>query len=123
MANARQRASGHVSNRVAASFTSRDADSSKTPHDIRRVVDVNVVKLEILTRRDVQDVVRILSGKLRQSIQLSRSHTAKRNLDTLHSRRVPQRFGTFGHVSEKVQLLCANPIVTMAVVISLPITA
>jgi hypothetical protein len=39
----RDRTCGDVADRVAARFTRRDPDRSKTPHQIRRVVDVHEV--------------------------------------------------------------------------------
>src|SRR5262249_9802159 len=111
-----------VANRISASLARRDTDGSKPPHDIRSVFDVNVVKLKILACRHMQDIIGVLFRKLRQRVQLIRCQTAERNLDTLHSRCVPIRFGTFCQCAGKTELLGAGSVVPMPIVVALPIT-
>src|SRR5262249_24834694 len=47
-ADAGERACSDVANRITARFARRNSDCSKPPHEIRRIVDVDVVQLEIL---------------------------------------------------------------------------
>src|SRR5206468_2166639 len=81
------------------------------------------MELKVLASRNVEDSVGILFSEVCKRVQLVRRDAAERDLDALHSRSVPQRIRTFGHVACKVELLRANPVVAMAVVIALAIAA
>ena len=74
-------------------------DGGEPAHEGRRVVDVHVVKLDILARRDVRHAVGIFLGKIRQSFQLLRRDAAERNLDAHHARRIPKSFRPFDHLA------------------------
>jgi len=54
-ANAGVLARGHVADAVAASFAGGDPDRREPTHHVGRFFNVNVVKLNVLPRRDVQD--------------------------------------------------------------------
>jgi hypothetical protein len=88
-ANARDRASGHVADRIAARFASRDPDGSQPAHDRRGVFDVDIVKLEILAGGNVRDRVGILFRKFSEHFQLPRVQSPEWNLDALHPGRIP----------------------------------
>src|SRR5262249_54063063 len=123
VAHTREGTCRHIPDRVAARFAGRDSNRSKTPHQIRRIVDVNEVELKILPGGDVQNTIGILFSELCQDIQLIWGHTTKGNFNALHSGRVPKRIRAFGHIAQEVELLRANPVVTMTVVITLPVTS
>ena len=52
-ADARERAGGDIAHRVAARLTRGDADRGQPPHQIRRVVDVDEMILDVLARGHV----------------------------------------------------------------------
>src|SRR5262249_39764469 len=87
------------------------------------ILDVNEVKLKILARSDVRDVVRVLFGKLRQSLELSGVQSAEGNLDALHSRRVPECVGTLGSIGRIFQLLLGAAVMALAVIVTLAVGA
>src|SRR5262245_54890481 len=93
-ADACQWARSDIAHRVAASFTRGDSSRREPPHDRRSVFDVDEVKLEILSCSDMRDPVRILLSKFSKSLELTRIQPTKRNLDSLHSGRIPQRVRT-----------------------------
>ena len=96
VADAGQRAGGDVADAVAARFARRDADGREPAEDLRRVVDVDEVELDVLPRRDVADVVGILLGQVRQHAHLLGVHAAERDLDAQHARGVEERLGALG---------------------------
>src|SRR5579863_8843689 len=64
LANTGVGASGDVANRIAAGLARGDIRSRETPHQRRRVVNVDVVELESLARGDVGDTVGIFLGQI-----------------------------------------------------------
>jgi hypothetical protein len=84
---------------------------------------VYVVKLEILARCDMEHAIGVLLGKFSQRLQLIRCDSAERDLDSLHSRRVPQRVRAFGHFRQKTELLGPNSVMPVSVIVALPVTA
>ena len=92
-AHAGERAGGDVAHRVAAGFARRDADRGQAPHDVRRVLDVDEVELEVLARGDVADAVGVLLGEVGEDVDLLRRQAAEGDLDALHAGRVPERLG------------------------------
>src|SRR5262245_44058372 len=123
LTDTRQRACRYVPNGVAAGLTSRNAHRRKPAHQIRRVVDVNEMQLEILTCGDVKNTVGVFFGEIRQSVQLDWGDAAEGDFDPLHSRRIPKRIRTFGHVAQEGELLRSNTVMPMPVVITLAVTA
>ena len=57
---------------------------------------MDVMELNVLPRGDVADAVGIFLGKLGEHIHLIRVEGAKRNLNSLHARRIPECVGAFG---------------------------
>ena len=90
-ADAGERAGGDVAHRVAAGLAGGDADRGQAAHDVRRVLDVDEVELEVLPRGDVADAVGVLLGEVGQDVHLLRRHAAEGDLDALHAGRVPER--------------------------------
>ncbi len=124
MAHARQRTAGHVADGVPTRFLRGDADRCQPPHQVGRVVNMHVMKLEVLPRCDVQDSVGILVGKLRQHFHLDWRHAAERDFDALHPRRVPQGVRAFDEVAGRViQRLRRRAVETLPVVVALPVNA
>ena len=123
VADAGERACGDIADGVAASFARRDADRAEPPHDGRRVVDVDEVILEILPCRDVKHAVGIFLGEIGQHVHLIGVQAAKRDLDALHSRSVPEGVRSLGQVGRVVQFLRADAVVPMTVVVALAITS
>jgi hypothetical protein len=78
LAHARERARGDVAHRVAARLARGDADRREPPHQVGRVLDVDVVELDVLARGDVQDPVGVLLGQRREHVELIRRHAAER---------------------------------------------
>ncbi len=61
-----------------------------------RVVDVDVVELEVLPGGDVADAVGVLLGEVGEDLHLLGVQAAEGNLDALHAGRVPERLRAFG---------------------------
>ena len=62
IANAGNRACSDVSHGISAGLTRGNTYRGQSIHNIRRVVDMNIVQLNILAGGDVQDGVRVLFG-------------------------------------------------------------
>ena len=116
-------AGGDVAHRVAAGLAGRDTDGGEAPHQVDGIVDVDIVELQVLTSRDVQDVVRVFLGQVGERLHLHRIEAAEGNLDPLHSRSMPDRVRSLGVVLGVDQLLRLAPVEALAVVITLPIGA
>ena len=56
----------------------RDPDGSEPAHERGRIVDVHVVKLDILARRHMDHTVGVFLGKIGQGFQLFRRYAAER---------------------------------------------
>src|SRR5690606_35678889 len=96
----------------------------QTPHDVRGVLDVHEVELDVLAGRDVEDLIRVLLGELADRLELLGAQLPHRDLDALHARRVPHRVGPFGQLTGRVvELLGLLSVVPLAVVVTLPIHA
>ena len=122
-ADAGDRAGGHVAHRIAASFAGRDADRRETPHQRRRVFNVDEMKLHVLAGGDVRDAVRVFLAKIGQHLQLRGVQAAERNLDALHAGRVPQGVGSLGVGGGIVQRAGGLAVGPLTVVIALPVGA
>src|ERR1017187_4172286 len=122
-ADAGDRAGRHVANGIAAGFARGDANGRETPHQSRRVFNVDVVKLDILASSDVGDVVRIFFAKVGQHLELWSVEAAEWNLDALHAGGVPKRAGTFGVGGGVIQGAGGLAVGPLTVVITLAICA
>src|SRR5438552_2111051 len=109
------RACRDVTNRIAARFSRRDAHRPQPPHHVWRVLNMDVVKLKVLARRDMEHAVGIFFRNFRKRIQLIRRHTSERNLDALHSRRVPERLRPLGRITGKRKLLRTSSVMAMPI--------
>ena len=69
-ANARVGASRHVADGISAGLARGDVRGGQAAHHAGRILDVDVVKLEILASGDVRDAVGILLGQFRQRLEL-----------------------------------------------------
>jgi len=78
------------------------------------------MQLNILPGGDVADGVGIFLRQLRQHDHLLRVQSAKRDLDPLHARRIPERIRPLGERRIR-NLLRLNPVMPLAVIIPLPI--
>src|SRR5690606_12803736 len=121
VAHAGDVARGDVAHRVPAGFASRDAHLGEAPHQRGRVLEMDVVELHVLPRRDVQDVIGVLLGEIADRLELPRRDAAAGDLDALHPRRIPQRTGPFGEVRIEAEGLRVATIVPKAVVVTLTI--
>src|SRR5437879_11100650 len=83
---------------------------------------MNVVKLEVLALANMKHAIRVFLGHFRKCIELVRRHASERNLDTLHTRRVPKGFGPLGRVAQVWKLLGTNAVMPMPIVITLAVT-
>ena len=54
MADSRQRAGRNIAHHIAAGFARRNPDGGEPAHERRRIVDVHVVKLNVLARGDMR---------------------------------------------------------------------
>ena len=84
LADARMRAAGDVADDVSARLAGSDADFRQTSHQVRRVVDIHEMALEVLTRRNMQHAHGVLFGNVCQRDQLIRVQPSHRDLDALH---------------------------------------
>ena len=57
LADARKWAGGYIANDISTGFTRSDTHRSQPTHQIRRIVDMEVVKLDVLPCRDVGDAI------------------------------------------------------------------
>ena len=121
--DAHEWAARNVADGVATRLACRDSRCCQSPHDSRRIFDVNEMKLKILPRRDVCDTIRILFRQLGHHLELLRVHAAKRDLDALHPGRIPHRVGALRDLLLERQRLGFSPIVALAVVVPLTIYA
>src|SRR4051812_24268547 len=92
---------GDVAHGISASLAGRNVGGRETPHHAGGVVDVDVMKLEILAGGDVGDAVGIFFGKLRHSFELRRVEAAGGNLYALHTGRIPQGVWAFGQIARR----------------------
>src|SRR5581483_1750989 len=122
-ADAGDGAAGDVAETVAAGFARGDSDGSETPHDGGRVFDVDEVELDILARGDVGDSIGVFLGQFGECFELGAVQATVRNLDALHTGRIPHRARTLGIVAGILELLSLFAIVALAVVIALAIGA
>jgi hypothetical protein len=122
-ADARHGAAGHVSDRIAAGLPGRDADGGQAPHQVRRVLDVDVVELDVLTRGDVQDAVRVLLGERRELVELVGRDAAEGDLDAHHPGRVPDRLRALGGLLFEGERALGDSVVATAVVVALAVDA
>ena len=122
-AHPRQRAGGDIAHRIAAGFAGGNAHRRQPPHQVRRVFNVDEVKLEILPRGHMQNLVRILLGQIGQGFQLLGRKPAEGDFDALHARRIPDRVRPLGGALRKVQAAHGNAVVAPPVVVALPIHA
>ena len=121
-AHAGKGAGGHVTDGIAAGFAGCDAHRGQSVHEIGRIVDVDVMQLDVLARGNVQNTIRILLGKLGQHIQLIRGQAPERNLDPLHPRCVPHRIRPLDQVSAgKLQDLRIAAVEPFAVIVTLAV--
>ena len=115
-------ATGDVAHRVAAGLTGRDADRSQAAHQRGSVINVNVVQLEILARRDMGNPIRIFFRQFGHHLQLLRIHSPVWDLNPLHSRRVPDGVRPFGRkLRRKRELLGLATVIPLAIVVALAI--
>ncbi len=123
VADARVLTGRHVADGVAARLARRDADRREPAEEIRRVLDVDEVQLDVLARRDVEDRVRVLLGELRDHVELRRRELPVRDLDPAHAGRVPEGVGTLRERALVRELLLSRAVVAEAVVVALAVGA
>ena len=122
--HARQWAGRHIAHGVATGLTRGQANRGQATHQIGRVVDVYVVQLKVLARRNVQDAVRVLVGQICQRLHLRDAQAAIRYLDALHARRIPHGVRALRECAGwKVERPRLNAVVTLTVVIALSVDA
>ena len=91
VADAGQRAGGDVAHAVAAGLAGGDADRGQAAHQVGRVVDVDVVELDVLARGDVQDRRPSTPRPARPSRRAAPGvHAAVGDLDAQHARARPR---------------------------------
>ena len=95
-ADPRKGAGGNIADGVPAGLARGDLGCRQAAHQGRGVVDMNVVQLEVLPRRDVGDSVRVFFRKIRHRLKLLGVEAATGDLDALHARGIPQRIRAFG---------------------------
>ena len=83
-ANTRLWARRHVTDRIAAGLASRDADFGQPPHQVGRIVDVDVVILEVLAGGDVGHAHGVLFTQVGQLDHLGGVDDPHGDLDALH---------------------------------------
>src|ERR1017187_7157585 len=89
---------------------------------MRCILNVHVMKLEILPRGHVRDAVGILLCQVRQSLKLLRVQPSRGDFDALHPRSIPHRIRTLGQFSGRIaKLLNRFAVVPLTVVIALAI--
>ncbi len=124
LANAGEGAGGNVSDRVPAGFARGDSCGGQAAHDRGRIVNVHVMKLNVLTSGDVSDSVGVLFRKFRQGFKLRGVQAAGGYLDALHSRSIPEGIRPLGQTPGGVgELLHPLAIVPLAIVVTLAVHA
>ena len=116
-----QRAAGDVANRVATGFARRNAHRGESTHQVRRVFDVDIVELEILSRCHVKNRVGIFFRKIRVHFELFRRNATIRDLDSAHTGRVPEGLGPFRGDVGKPEGLLRDTIMALAIVVTLAV--
>ena len=120
-ADAGQLAAGNVAHGVATRLAGGDAHSGQTAHQIGRVLDVDVVQLDVLAGGHMQDAVRVFISQLRQHIQLLRVQTAIGHFNAHHSRRVPIGVWSLHPLRGEGDGLALEAVVALAVVVALTV--
>ncbi len=121
-ADSRIGASRDIADGVPAGFTGRDPSGRQSAHHAGGVVNVDVMKLNILPGRNVRDSIGIFFGQVRQCLKLSSVEPASGNLDALHARGIPQRTGALRQRTRRIfDLLYFLAVVALAVVIPLAV--
>ncbi len=124
LAHAGQGAGGDVADGVAAGLAGGDPHRGQAAHEVRRVLDVDEVELEILAGRHVQDAVRVLLADLGQDIELLGGESAHGDLDPLHAGGVPHRAGALRDLARgEHDVLGALAVVALPVVVPLAVDA
>ena len=122
-ADAGQGAGGQVAHRVAARLAGGDAHGRQAAHQVGRIVDVDIVVLDVLAGGDVQNFIGVLFGQVGQRFHLLDVQTAEGNLDAQHARSVPEGVGALGLFLGKIQRLHLRPVEPLAVVVALTVGA
>ena len=121
-ADARVGASRHVAHGISAGLARGDVRGGQAAHHAGRILDVDVVKLEILPRGHVRDAVGILLGQVRQRLELPRVQSSRGNLDALHPGSIPHRIRALGQISGGIfKPLNGFAVVPLSVVITLAV--
>src|SRR5581483_3914070 len=121
-ANASERAGGDVAHDIAARLARRDPDSGETPHQRRRVFDMDEVILDVLSRGDVRDSVGVFLREICERLHLLCVEAAERNFDAHHTGRIPDGVRAFCKSSRgDLQLLNFLAVVALAIVVALAV--
>ena len=116
------RACGDISHRIAAGLARGDSHGGQSIHEVRRVVDVDIVELDVLARGHVQDVVGVLLRELSKEVHLLCRDASERDLNAHHAGRVPHRFRPLCQLpAGEFQLPGARAVDSLAVVVSLTV--
>ncbi len=121
-AHADERARRHVADGVAARLARRDADCREPPHEIRRVLYVDEVELNVLPRGHVEDPVGVLLGELGDRVELVGAELAVGDLDSHHPGRIPHRHGALRELARRERQHAAlDAVVALPVVVALTV--
>ena len=120
-ADARQRACGHISDRVAAGLSCGDVDGCEPAHEVDGILDMNVMQLHILARGDVADRIRVLFPQIGEDVQLTGGQASEGDLDALHPGRMPHRVRPLRALLGEYQLLGAGAVEPLPIVVALSV--
>ena len=124
LASSRKRAGGDVADGIAAGFARGDIGGGEAAHQAGSIVNLNVMKLDILPGGNVRDAVGVFLGEFRHGLQLIGVHSATGNFDALHAGRVPHSAGALSQVAGGIgNFLKFLAVVALAVVIALAVGA
>ena len=117
-----QRTGGDVAHRIAAGLPGGNTHRRQPAHQVRGIVDMDIVKLDILAGGDMGDSIGILLGRIRQYLQLFGGQAAEGDLDAHHPRGIPQGFGPLEQLpAGKGQGAGLHSVVALAVVVTLTV--
>src|SRR5262249_39465879 len=81
---AREVATHHVADGVAAGLARGEPDRCHEPQDLGRALELDEVELDVLARGEVAPAARVRLGDVREGLELLRGHSAVRHLHAQH---------------------------------------
>ncbi len=114
----------HIAHHIAARFARGNSNCSEPAHQVRGVIDMHKMELNILPGGHMANRIGVLFRQIGKGVHLLGVEPPKGNFNAHHARRIPNRIRPFGEVvGGIVQGLLSRAVVTQAVIVALTIDA